>query len=119
MRSLRTAQILASRSLLLSARSTTPRPPPLRWPLGKELPLVPSSRALQRWIAGAVSFSLTFTMAAAAEVRAKERLPTDLLPQNVMLYQYQAFPFCNKVRAVLLPFSPWVLTTCASTFWEL
>jgi hypothetical protein len=35
---------------------------------------------------------------AAAEVQAKERLPADLLPRNVVLYQYQACPFCNKVR---------------------
>jgi hypothetical protein len=35
---------------------------------------------------------------AAAEVQAKERLPADLLPHNVVLYQYQACPFCNKVR---------------------
>lgn len=50
-------------------------------------------------IAGAVSFSLTFATMAAAE--AKERPPMDLLPQNVVLYQYQACPFCNKVRAFL------------------
>ncbi|XP_051181316.1 uncharacterized protein [Lolium perenne] len=34
---------------------------------------------------------------AAAEVQAKERLPADLLPHNVVLYQYQACPFCNKM----------------------
>lgn len=34
-------------------------------------------------------------------MQAKERLPADLLPQNVVLYQYQACPFCNKVRAFL------------------
>jgi hypothetical protein len=49
-------------------------------------------------VAGAVSFSLTFATVAAAEAKAKERPPTDLLPQSVVLYQYQACPFCNKVR---------------------
>jgi microsomal prostaglandin-E synthase 2 len=108
MRSLRAAQTLASRSLLLSARAlhgaaASPaataaggsrwgnNPPP-------PAPAPSSSRALQGGIAGAVSFSLTFATVAAAEVQAKERLPADLLPQNVVLYQYQACPFCNKVR---------------------
>jgi hypothetical protein len=51
-------------------------------------------------VAGAVSFSLTFATVAAAEAnaKAKERPPPDLLPQSVVLYQYQACPFCNKVR---------------------
>ncbi|XP_078154850.1 glutathione S-transferase family protein [Carex rostrata] len=48
-------------------------------------------------IAGAVSFSLTFSTVA----EAKERPPTDRLPKEVVLYQYQACPFCNKVRAFL------------------
>lgn len=52
-------------------------------------------------VAGAVSFSLTFATVAAAEAKAKERPQPDLLPQNVVLYQYQACPFCNKVRAFL------------------
>ena len=58
----------------------------------------PSPRAVPAGVAGAVSFSLTFATVAAAEAKAKERPPTDLLPQNVVLYQYQACPFCNKVR---------------------
>jgi len=61
----------------------------------------PSPRVMPAGIAGAVSFSLTFATVVAAEVKAKERPPTDLLPQNVVLYQYQACPFCNKVRAFL------------------
>ncbi|KAL6660330.1 hypothetical protein ACP70R_001876 [Stipagrostis hirtigluma subsp. patula] len=109
MRSLRAAQTLASRSLLLSARAlhgaaspsaagarlcAPAAPPPPRSP-------APPSRAAPAGVAGAVSFSLTFATLAAAEARAKERPPTDLLPQNVVLYQYQACPFCNKVRAFL------------------
>ncbi|ONM18502.1 Glutathione S-transferase family protein [Zea mays] len=109
MRSLRAAQTLVSRSLF-SARHLSgaaspataaaagarwcaaPAPPP-RSPL-------PSSRVMPAGVAGAVSFSLTFATVAAAEAKAKERPQPDLLPQNVVLYQYQACPFCNKVRGV-------------------
>ncbi|XP_047067641.1 prostaglandin E synthase 2-like [Lolium rigidum] len=108
MRSLRAAHSLASRSLLLSARAlhaaaASPAAGGSRWGNNNPPPPspAPSSRALQGGIAGAVSFSLTFATVAAAEVQAKERLPADLLPQNVVLYQYQACPFCNKVRAFL------------------
>jgi microsomal prostaglandin-E synthase 2 len=48
--------------------------------------------------AGAVSFSLSFVTVA----EAKERSATDLLPKEVVLYQYQACPFCNKVRGMNL-----------------
>ncbi|RCV25971.1 hypothetical protein SEVIR_5G208800v4 [Setaria viridis] len=110
MRSLRAAQTLAFRSLLSAralhgaaspaaaaaagARWSAPLVPPPRSP-------PPSSRAVPAGVAGAVSFSLTFATVAAAEAKAKERPPADLLPQNVVLYQYQACPFCNKVRAFL------------------
>nr|XP_051182219.1 uncharacterized protein LOC127296225 [Lolium perenne] len=107
MRSLRAAHSLASRSLLLSARAPRRHRLPRRLgrgrgrrPLGNNPPPpspAPSSRALPGGIAGAVSFSLTFATVAAAEVQDKERLPADLLPHNVVLYQYQARPFCNKV----------------------
>ncbi|KAG2589509.1 prostaglandin E synthase 2-like [Panicum virgatum] len=106
MRSLRAAQ--TSRSLLSArplhgaaspaaapgSRWCAPMVPPPRLP-------PPSPRVMPAGIAGAVSFSLTFATVVAAEVKAKERPPTDLLPQNVVLYQYQACPFCNKVRAFL------------------
>nr|CAB3486723.1 unnamed protein product [Digitaria exilis] len=105
MRSLRSAQTLAFRSLrsvrplhgavppaaAAGARSCASLVPPPRLP-------PPSSRVVPPGVAGAVSFSLTFATLAAAEAKAKERPPTDLLPQNVVLYQYQACPFCNKVR---------------------
>ncbi|PAN30078.1 hypothetical protein PAHAL_5G271400 [Panicum hallii] len=109
MRSLRAAQTFRS---LLSARPLhgaaspaaaaaaagsrwcAPLVPPPRLP-------PPSPRVMPAGVAGAVSFSLTFATVAAAEAKAKERPPTDLLPQNVVLYQYQACPFCNKVRAFL------------------
>lgn len=47
-------------------------------------------------VAGAVSFSVL-----ASEACAKEPPPIDLLPKDVVLYQYEACPFCNKVKAVL------------------
>uniref|UniRef100_J3LW66 Prostaglandin E synthase 2 n=1 Tax=Oryza brachyantha TaxID=4533 RepID=J3LW66_ORYBR len=114
MRSIRAAQALSSRTLLLSSRalhgaaaSTATSAGPGGRRLGAQpLPLSQaasssSSRAMPGGIAGAVSFSLTFATMAAAEAKAKERPPLDLLPQNVVLYQYQACPFCNKVRAFL------------------
>ncbi|PUZ56144.1 hypothetical protein GQ55_5G272200 [Panicum hallii var. hallii] len=109
MRSLRAAQTFRS---LLSARPLhgaaspaaaaaaagsrwcAPLVPPPRLP-------PPSPRVMPGGVAGAVSFSLTFATVAAAEAKAKERPPTDLLPQNVVLYQYQACPFCNKVRDII------------------
>ncbi|QCD92298.1 prostaglandin-E synthase [Vigna unguiculata] len=35
------------------------------------------------------------------EVLAKERPPPEALPRDVVLYQYEACPFCNKVKAFL------------------
>ncbi|KAK3145190.1 hypothetical protein QOZ80_4AG0325150 [Eleusine coracana subsp. coracana] len=108
MRSLRAAQILASRSLLLSVRAlhsaASAAGAGARLCSQPVLPTrspSPSSRAVPTGVAGVVSFSLTFASVAAAEAKAKERPPPDLLPQNVVLYQYQACPFCNKVRAFL------------------
>ncbi|GJN12968.1 hypothetical protein PR202_ga31297 [Eleusine coracana subsp. coracana] len=108
MRSLRAAQILASRSLLLSVRAlhsaASAAGAGARLCSQPVLPTrspSPSSRAVPTGVAGVVSFSLTFASVAAAEAKAKERPPPDLLPQNVVLYQYQACPFCNKVREII------------------
>ncbi|XP_068640488.1 uncharacterized protein [Aristolochia californica] len=49
-------------------------------------------------LAGAVSFSVA---AASSVAHAKEQLAAERLPQNVVLYQYEACPFCNKVKAFL------------------
>ncbi|KAF5199315.1 Prostaglandin e synthase [Thalictrum thalictroides] len=46
--------------------------------------------------AGAVSFSVL-----ASNVYAKEPPHLDLRPKDVVLYQYEACPFCNKVKAFL------------------
>ncbi|KAL5229278.1 hypothetical protein ABZP36_017543 [Zizania latifolia] len=108
MRTIRTAQTLASRSLLLSSRALHGAASSVVAAAGGRLGSLPSppppassSRSMPVGIAGAVSFSLTFATMAAAEAKAKERPPLDLLPQDVVLYQYEACPFCNKVRAFL------------------
>ncbi|KAJ7975237.1 prostaglandin E synthase 2-like [Quillaja saponaria] len=44
-------------------------------------------------VAAATSFS--------EEVYAKEPLPPEVVPNDVVLYQYEACPFCNKVKAFL------------------
>ncbi|KAK8945977.1 hypothetical protein KSP40_PGU018503 [Platanthera guangdongensis] len=70
------------------------------WP-----PLVPApsastfinSKSVSVGLAGAVSFSVAFSTA----VEAKEPPSWDLLPKDVVLYQYEACPFCNKVKAFL------------------
>ncbi|KAJ6818887.1 uncharacterized protein M6B38_404140 [Iris pallida] len=76
-------------------------PPPVgqhrcRW-LSPPPPLV-GSRSVSLGVAGAVSFSVTFASAAA---EAKEVPKPDLIPRDVVLYQYEACPFCNKVKAFL------------------
>lgn len=53
-----------------------------------------SLRIVPVGIVGALSFSMTLvTVAEAKEVPSPERIPKD-----VVLYQYEACPFCNKVR---------------------
>ncbi|KAL4361512.1 hypothetical protein GQ457_04G011940 [Hibiscus cannabinus] len=41
------------------------------------------------------------SMATAASVYAKEPPPVEIMPKEVVLYQYEACPFCNKVKAFL------------------
>ncbi|KAE8676144.1 translocon at the outer membrane of chloroplasts 64-like [Hibiscus syriacus] len=51
-----------------------------------------------------VSLSLACVIASvatAASVYAKERPPVEIMPKEVVLYQYEACPFCNKVKAFL------------------
>ncbi|KAK9108681.1 hypothetical protein Sjap_016741 [Stephania japonica] len=55
-------------------------------------------------VAGALSFSVaaaSSSSSSSSDVYAKEPLRSDLLPKDVVLYQYEACPFCNKVKAVL------------------
>lgn len=48
-------------------------------------------------VTGAVIFSAAVS-SLAGEVHAKETLPPSLRPEEVVLYQYEACPFCNKVK---------------------
>nr|XP_027115055.1 prostaglandin E synthase 2-like isoform X2 [Coffea arabica] len=73
------------------------------------------SNAKSRWFFGnysdtalnsgfAVAGAVVFSVAASSltqEVYAKEPLPPDVRPDDVVLYQYEACPFCNKVKAFL------------------
>ncbi|GMY23972.1 prostaglandin E synthase 2-like isoform X1 [Fagus crenata] len=54
------------------------------------------ARALSLGVAGAL-----VSAAAVQEVHAKEPPPSELVPKEVVLYQYEACPFCNKVKAFL------------------
>eukprot|EP00268_Persea_americana_P010395 TRINITY_DN14229_c0_g2_i1.p1 TRINITY_DN14229_c0_g2~~TRINITY_DN14229_c0_g2_i1.p1 ORF type:complete len:332 (+),score=59.00 TRINITY_DN14229_c0_g2_i1:236-1231(+) len=60
-----------------------------------------SSRPLSLALAGAVSFSFAASSFSTEAALAKEPLSADRLPRNVVLYQYEACPFCNKVKAFL------------------
>ncbi|XP_051150827.1 uncharacterized protein LOC127265170 [Andrographis paniculata] len=55
-------------------------------------------------VRAAVAGTVLFSAAAAAvveEAQAKEPVPLDLRPKEVVLFQYEACPFCNKVKAFL------------------
>ncbi|XAR64211.1 Prostaglandin-E synthase [Bertholletia excelsa] len=51
-------------------------------------------------VTGAMFFSVVAS-SLAEEVHAKERPPSKFIPKEVVLYQYEACPFCNKVKAFL------------------
>ncbi|XP_072958608.1 uncharacterized protein [Typha angustifolia] len=76
------------------ADSWSPRP---RWWFPHSAVASSGSRSVPVGFAGALSFSLTLVTAA----EAKEPLSPEFLPKDVVLYQYEACPFCNKVRAFL------------------
>lgn len=58
-----------------------------------------SSRTVFTGVAG-----IMVSVAAAAgvmEVYAKEPPPPEVVPKDVVLYQYEACPFCNKVKGLM------------------
>lgn len=55
-----------------------------------------SDRKLFGIAAGAFSASFAFSSMSAA--LAKERVVPERMPEEVILYQYEACPFCNKVK---------------------
>ncbi|KAF5734564.1 prostaglandin E synthase 2-like [Tripterygium wilfordii] len=76
-----------------SSRGTS-HAPPGRW----SSPF--SGRAVSIGFAGALASIATVT-SMSQEVYAKEPPPRELMPKEVVLYQYEACPFCNKVKAFL------------------
>ncbi|XP_020574388.1 prostaglandin E synthase 2 [Phalaenopsis equestris] len=56
-----------------------------------------ASKSIKNGVAGALSFSFALSTA----VEAKEPPSAEFLPKDVVLYQYEACPFCNKVKAFL------------------
>ncbi|PRQ15894.1 putative prostaglandin-E synthase [Rosa chinensis] len=59
-----------------------------------------SCRKLAVGVAGTLA-SVAVATSLAQEVHAKEPPPAELVPKEVVLYQYEACPFCNKVKAFL------------------
>ncbi|KAB1212288.1 Prostaglandin E synthase 2 [Morella rubra] len=59
-----------------------------------------SVRAVSLGVAGAL-VSVAAATSLSHDVYAKEPPPTELVPKDVVLYQYEACPFCNKVKAFL------------------
>ncbi|OVA15615.1 Glutaredoxin [Macleaya cordata] len=60
-------------------------------------------QAISIGIAGAVSFSIAASslISPTSDLHAKEPPSPEFLPKEVVLYQYEACPFCNKVKAFL------------------
>ena len=51
-----------------------------------------------RWMAAAGAFSLSFAASTMSVAYGKERVADKFAPKDVVLYQYDACPFCNKVK---------------------
>lgn len=82
---------------LYSTRTNTDSSWKSSWFVGNYTKLTQSSRCA---VTGAVLFSAAAS-SLAEEVHAKEPLPPPVCPKEVVLYQYEACPFCNKVKAFL------------------
>ena len=63
-----------------------------------------SARAASLGVVGAVA-SLAAAVSMSQDVYAKEPLRQELVPKEVVLYQYEACPFCNKVKGDFFLFS--------------
>lgn len=58
-----------------------------------------SARTAAHAVAGTMLFSVAATTLT-EEVHAKEVVPPELRPKDLVLYQYEACPFCNKVKGI-------------------
>lgn len=56
-------------------------------------------RATRAAITGTMLFSVA-AVALVEEVRAKEPVKSEYLPKDVVIYQFEACPFCNKVKGI-------------------
>lgn len=63
-----------------------------------------SSRAASLGLAGAVCAAAAAT-SLSQDAYAKEPPPPEVVPKDVVLYQYEACPFCNKVKGAGFLFS--------------
>ncbi|XP_043711342.1 prostaglandin E synthase 2-like isoform X2 [Telopea speciosissima] len=66
-----------------------------------------STRVLSLGVAGVVSFSVAAS-SIVPDVYAKEPLASEYLPKDAVLYQYEACPFCNKVKVFFFSPCRWV-----------
>lgn len=64
-----------------------------------------SAQTVSLGVAGAIASVAAVASLSAQGVYAKEPLPADLVPKEVVLYQYEACPFCNKVKGRSLRFA--------------
>ncbi|CAK9881840.1 unnamed protein product [Sphagnum jensenii] len=60
-----------------------------------------NSRSRSMTLVAAGAFSLSFAASMMSVASAKERVDDKYAPREVVLYQYDACPFCNKVKAFL------------------
>ncbi|KAL3840198.1 hypothetical protein ACJIZ3_024789 [Penstemon smallii] len=86
------AALLSTNSNNSSARS--------HWRSYNRITADQSARAAAHAVAGTMLFSLA-AIALVEEVHAKEPVVPEFRPKDVVLYQYEACPFCNKVKAFL------------------
>lgn len=76
-----------------------------------------SSAAAAHGVSPKMFFSATAASSLAEEVQATEPPHyTKFLPKDVVLYQYEACPFCNKVKGVIISYSfVWLIFTIFNT----
>lgn len=52
-------------------------------------------------VSGALTSAAVASLFLSDNAQAKEHIPSQFLPKEVVLYQYEACPFCNKVKGWL------------------
>ncbi|KAL0323207.1 UNVERIFIED_CONTAM: Prostaglandin E synthase 2 [Sesamum angustifolium] len=85
---------------LFGTSSTNNTSPRSHWFQYNRIAADQSARASARAVAGTMLFSVA-APTLVEEVHAKEPVQSKFRPKDVVLYQYEACPFCNKVKAFL------------------